>query len=110
MASPTSTSLKPKSHTLAFLATTLLLSSCGNDEAANAKEYPWDVCIVLGEKLGTMGEPVSIVHEGQTVKFCCKPCIPEFERDPAMFIARLEGPPPLRNKKRGIDGVDLVDC
>ena len=57
---------------------------------AKPKPYPLKVCIVAGEKLGSMGKPVVIKHEGVTVKFCCKGCIEDFEEDPEKFIAKLE--------------------
>lgn len=54
-----------------------------------AKAYPLDTCIVAGDKLGDMGEPIVLVHEGQEVKFCCEKCVPEFEKDPAKYLAKL---------------------
>ena len=73
-----------------------LFTSCGSDEASKetsqAKAYPLDVCIVSGEKLGSMGAPPSLVHEGQTIKFCCDHCIPDFQEEPAKFLAKLDKP------------------
>jgi YHS domain-containing protein len=57
--------------------------------AVAAKPYPLDVCIVAGEKLGSMGAPVVYVHEGQEVKFCCKGCLPDFKKEPAKFLTKL---------------------
>jgi len=54
-----------------------------------AKAYPLDVCIVSGEKLGSMGDPIVLVHQGQEVKLCCKSCKPDFEKEPAKFLAKL---------------------
>ena len=59
------------------------------DSKAAAKPYPLEVCIVSGEKLGSMGAPVVYVHEGQEVKFCCKSCQPDFKKEPAKFLAKL---------------------
>ena len=59
------------------------------DSKAVAKPYPLEVCIVSGEKLGSMGAPVVYVHEGQEVKFCCKSCQPDFKKEPAKFLAKL---------------------
>lgn len=61
----------------------------GADAKAAAKPYPLDVCIVTGEKLGSMGAPVVHVHEGQEVKLCCKSCLPDFKKEPAKFLAKL---------------------
>jgi hypothetical protein len=60
------------------------------DDAAAAAPYPLNVCIVSGDELGSMGEPVVVVHEGQQVKFCCKDCIKEFESDPSKFLIKLK--------------------
>lgn len=85
--------------TFLFLSSTALLSlaltSCGRDNsgppAASAETpYPLDVCVVSGEKLGSMGEPVIVTREGVTVKFCCDHCLPEFEKDPTKFIAKIK--------------------
>lgn len=52
--------------------------------------YPLKNCVVSGEPLGSMGDAVTLVHEGTTVKFCCDSCIPKFKKDPAKFIAKLK--------------------
>ena len=54
-----------------------------------AKVYPLKNCVVSGEELGSMGEPVSMTHNGQEVKFCCKDCVGEFKADPEKFLAKL---------------------
>lgn len=76
----------------------VLLASCNkeeattttNIEASNARPYPIDTCLVSGEKLGSMGDPVVIVHEGREIKFCCDSCIPKFKKDSAKYIATLD--------------------
>ena len=62
----------------------------GADAKTAAKPYPLDVCIVSGEKLGSMGAPVVYVHEGQEIKFCCKPCVKKFDANPAKYLAKLK--------------------
>lgn len=62
----------------------------GGTQTAQAKAYPLDWCIVTGEKLGSMGDPVSRTYQGREVKFCCKHCIEEFEKTPALYIARID--------------------
>jgi hypothetical protein len=58
--------------------------------AAGVKPYPLDICVVSGEKLGSMGKPVVYVHECQEMKFCCKDCVEEFKKDPAKYLAKLK--------------------
>ena len=55
-----------------------------------ADAYPLDVCVVSGQKLGSMGEPVVITHEGHTVKLCCQGCVATFKKDPAKYLAKLD--------------------
>jgi len=57
---------------------------------ANEDAYPLTTCVVSGEDLGSMGEPVVIDHEGTTVKFCCKSCIDDFNAEPAKYVAKLK--------------------
>jgi hypothetical protein len=62
----------------------------GKDEGArDVKPYPLETCLVTDSKLGSMGDPIAVVHEGQEVKFCCKPCVKKFEKDPAKYIGKL---------------------
>ncbi len=61
-------------------------------ETPATKPYPLDVCLVSGEELGSMGDPVVIIHEGQEIKFCCDKCVPKFEADPAKYLSKLEKP------------------
>jgi hypothetical protein len=79
---------------LAFLlaATGLLFNSCastGSSSSGGIKPYPKDTCIVTGNKLGSMGPVVTQVHEGQEVKFCCKPCVKKFTTNPGKYLAGL---------------------
>jgi len=57
--------------------------------APKAKPYPLEKCVVSDEKLGEMGKPVVLVHEGQEMKFCCKDCVKEFQKEPAKFLKKL---------------------
>ncbi|MFT6862821.1 MAG: YHS domain-containing protein [Akkermansiaceae bacterium] len=53
-------------------------------------DYPLDTCVVSGEKLGSMGEPFVITHEGTEVRFCCDSCVPKFKKDPSKYLAKLK--------------------
>jgi YHS domain-containing protein len=82
---------------LAFISCTketaeVASEAAATEETATAKPYPLDVCLVSGEKLGSMGEPVSMVHEGQEIKFCCDSCPPKFKKDPAKYLGKLKAP------------------
>ncbi len=75
---------------VAPLSTSLAASPAGSDKpqkAEKAKPYPLKTCIVTDEALGK--DAVSIVHDGQEFKFCCKACIKEFNADPKKFHDKL---------------------
>ena len=65
-----------------------------NDTESNASVkidgYPLKVCVVSGEELSGMGEPYVHNHEGVTVKFCCEPCLKKFNKEPEVYLAKLE--------------------
>lgn len=84
---------------LTVLSLTALVSC--NDEESDTSEpsaetrkvesnYPLDTCVVSDEKLGSMGEPFIITHEGTEVRFCCDSCVPKFKKDPAKYLAKLK--------------------
>lgn len=87
-----------------FMVTSLVM---GQTEAVNqdkgtvpdttkaAKEikpipYPLDYCIVSGEKLGAMGDPVVKVYNGRKIKFCCNMCPKTFEKNQAKYLKKLD--------------------
>ena len=60
---------------------------------AKAKAYPLDTCIVSGEKLGEMGDPLVFTHEGQEIKLCCKSCKKKFDKSPETYLKKLKDAP-----------------
>lgn len=64
------------------------------DDAKIIKEqkpsYPLDTCVVLGGKLGEMGDAVDYVYKGRLLRFCCKGCVTTFDKDPAKYLAKLD--------------------
>ncbi|MFT5467761.1 MAG: hypothetical protein ACI8UO_002868 [Verrucomicrobiales bacterium] len=92
---------------LASFAVAISLSSCGGDghdhdhgdhdhgdsssatADPTADGYPLKTCVVSGEELGSMGEPVIVKHGDVTVKLCCKSCIDDFNAEPEKFVAKL---------------------
>lgn len=60
-----------------------------------APAYPLTTCIVSGEALGDMGQPIDYIHKeagkpDRLVKFCCKMCISSFKKNPAKYLAKLD--------------------
>lgn len=60
------------------------------ETAAAPKPYPLTTCIISGDKLGSMGDAVVVVREGREIKFCCKGCIKDFDKNPAAYIKQIE--------------------
>lgn len=59
-------------------------------DSAKPKPYPLTTCIVSDEKLEA-DETVTKVYNGQEVKFCCKKCVKDFEKDQAKYLKKLNG-------------------
>ena len=80
-----------KSITLVAIAAFAFISCkpAKTESTESVKPYTMDTCLVSGEKLGGMGKPFEYVHQGQQIKFCCKNCLPDFEKDPAKYLAKL---------------------
>jgi YHS domain-containing protein len=69
---------------------------CATDKAATGAavksdaSYPIDYCVVSGEKLSSMGEPVVKTYNGREVRFCCNSCVAKFEKDEAKYSKKLD--------------------
>lgn len=83
-----------KTKLTAFLSTVLLGAALAATSlpttASAAKPYTQQTCIVSGNELGSMGKVITKTHEGQEVKFCCKPCIKKFDANPAKYLSKLK--------------------
>ena len=58
--------------------------------------YPMKTCLVSKEELGGMGEASEFIYrrDGQPdrlVRFCCDSCVDDFKKDPAKYLALLDG-------------------
>ncbi len=57
---------------------------------AKAKPYPLEYCLVSDEKFaGSDMKPFEMVNDGQTIKFCCKNCVKDFNKDKAKYLTKL---------------------
>ena len=52
--------------------------------------YPLTTCVVSGEPLGSMGEPVDYVLDNRLVRLCCRGCLRSLKQDPAKYLAVLD--------------------
>jgi hypothetical protein len=83
----------PENLSAAILALTVAacsLVSLRAEDKPKAKAYPLDKCLVSDEKFEGSGmETYEFVHEGQTIKLCCKSCLKDFKKDPASHLKKL---------------------
>jgi YHS domain-containing protein len=56
---------------------------------APVKPYPFNYCLISGDKLGEMGKPITTNYLGQQIKFCCPGCVKDFKKDPDAYIKKL---------------------
>lgn len=77
--------MKRLSFLLLILAAPLSLHAAEKKGTA----YPLKTCIVTDNSLGSMGDVQRITHEGREIKFCCKPCVAKFRKNPAKYLAKL---------------------
>jgi YHS domain-containing protein len=60
------------------------------DKKEKLKPYTLKICVVSGDKLGEMGEPFVYEYQGREIKFCCKGCLKDFNKEPAKYIKKIE--------------------
>jgi YHS domain-containing protein len=76
---------------VALVGAVVLAEEGKADQAEKVQDtYPLDTCIVSGGKLGSMGDPVIYEHEGREIRFCCKGCIGQFEKDPEKYLKKMD--------------------
>jgi hypothetical protein len=59
-------------------------------KAEKKSDYPLTTCVVSDEKLGSMGKPYVLMHDGKEVQLCCKSCEKDFKKSPDKYLKKLE--------------------
>ena len=59
-------------------------------KAEKLKPYTLKTCVVSGDKLGEMGDPFVYAYKGREIKFCCKGCLKDFNKEPDKYIKQIE--------------------
>lgn len=52
-------------------------------------------CPVTGQKLGSMGPPVSVTVNGRTIQVCCDACVAKVQQNPDKYLTDTEDVPAL---------------
>jgi YHS domain-containing protein len=62
------------------------------DQKAETKLKPYTLktCVVSGDTLGEMGAPYVYKYQDREIKFCCKGCLKDFNKEPAKYIKKIE--------------------
>ena len=62
--------------------------------ASKPTPYPLKTCVVSGDKLGEMGDPIVFVYTNksinQEIKFCCPSCKPKFLAEPDKYMKIIQ--------------------
>jgi hypothetical protein len=61
----------------------------GNAVAGEKRYGGQKTCPVMGEELGSMGPPIPVTVQGQTVYVCCRGCAGKVQRDPDQYLAKV---------------------
>lgn len=62
-----------------------------DSKPAKVVPYPLKTCLVTDEKFGgDMGDPYVITNGTHEIKFCCKGCVKDFNKDTAKHLKKLE--------------------
>ena len=84
---------------LAGILAAPLIGSADDTKTAKPKPYTLTTCIVSGDKLGgDMGDPFVFIYKskkikddpGREIKFCCKSCLKDFNKDPDAYIKKID--------------------
>jgi len=83
--------LKPLVAAILVASFLVPLSGLAADQQTpKLKPYTLKTCIISGDKLGEMGEPFVYAYKGREIKFCCKGCLKDFNKDPQKYIKKIE--------------------
>ena len=52
--------------------------------------YPLDTCPITGEALGSMGEPINVIHNNRLIRLCCAGCKGQLEAKAEEVFAKLD--------------------
>ena len=72
------------------LCAATLTAAAGDTNSVKLKPYTLKTCVVSGDKLGEMGDPYVYAYKGREIKFCCKNCLKDFNKDPAKYLKKID--------------------
>jgi len=75
---------------LASCCTAPLAGFAADTNTVKLKPYTLKTCVVSGDKLGEMGDPFVYAYKGREIKFCCKNCLKDFNKNPAKYLKMID--------------------
>ncbi len=57
---------------------------------AQKASYPLKTCVIGGDELGSMGDPIEMVVGTRLVRLCCKGCVKGVQKEPAKALATID--------------------
>jgi YHS domain-containing protein len=75
---------------VSVLGAPLFVSAADQKTETKLKPYTLKTCVVSGDKLGEMGDAYVYKYQDREIKFCCKGCLKDFNKEPAKYIKKIE--------------------
>jgi|SRR6266850_3663518 len=75
---------------LAIFTASPFLGMAAEKTDKKLKPYALKTCVVTDEILGDMGKPYVHEYKGREIKFCCKSCLKDFNKNPEKFVKKIE--------------------
>ena len=75
---------------LVSLSAAALTAVAADTKTQKLKPYTLKTCVVSGDKLGEMADPFVYAYKGREIKFCCKGCLKDFNKNPDKYIKMIE--------------------
>jgi YHS domain-containing protein len=75
---------------VSILGVPILASAADEKPETKLKPYTLTTCVVSGDKLGEMGKPYVYKYKDREIKFCCKNCVKDFNKEPEKYIKKIE--------------------
>ena len=59
-------------------------------EKMKGDPYTLSTCPVSGQKLGSMGDPITVMYENRQIILCCAGCQAKFEKEPQTYLEKVD--------------------
>ncbi|MDR4505152.1 MAG: hypothetical protein MRK01_10230 [Candidatus Scalindua sp.] len=74
------------------------VNSCFGIKQASASEESVDTCKVCGKAVDSMGKPVEVEEDGNSIRLCCEECANEYREHPDKYTSPEKKQEPYKDK------------